>query len=429
MKKTSGRMRMDRPKWKNFKTFAACFLCLTCFSGGAEGFVAPVLRMPQGGWRAETELELLSPVVPVLCQMILFGKSNGEAATAQRPWPENRESLIAEDLNKGMAREEVKTLEEGLRRDGARSSEEGARQDASRNMGNGIWEEDGKTEADPDPAQEAWDLETIREEKPWNPEEDILIPESMTSFEELIKNYYLVDSTTMADEELLRPVEFLKKDMRVEKSADGPQILIYHTHSQEAFRDSKAGDPSQSVVGVGEELARILREEYGYEVMHHQDSYDLPSRNGAYSKALPVVRRLLEENPSIQVVIDLHRDEMPENVHLVTEMDGKKTAKFMFFNGISRTKTTGELEYLHNENLEENLAFSLQMEVVARQLYPGLTRRIYLKGYRYNMHLCPKTLLIELGAQNNTLEEAMNACEPLAKILDRVLSGKTLAIE
>ena len=64
------------------------------------------------------------------------------------------------------------------------------------------------------------------------------------------------------------------------------------------------------------------------------------------------------------------------------------------------------------------------MQLKAMEYYPGLTRRIYLKGYRYNMHLCPKYLLIELGAQNNTVEEAMNACDPLAHILDMVLSGE-----
>ena len=207
--------------------------------------------------------------------------------------------------------------------------------------------------------------------------------------------------------------------------ADFCREAVEREKAQEAFIDSRAGEASDTVVGVGEELARILREEYGYDVLHHVETYDLPSRNGAYSKALPKVEKLLKEYPSIQVVIDLHRDEMPENVRLVTEIEGKKTARFMFFNGISRTKKTGELEYLHNEYLEDNLAFSLQMELAAREVSPDLTRKIYLKGYRYNMHVCPKTLLIELGAQNNTLEEAMNACGPLAEILDQVLSGKS----
>ena len=247
--------------------------------------------------------------------------------------------------------------------------------------------------------------------------------EILADYQETVRQFYLIDPTTYADASLINANRFLEKDVHVDKAA-GPQILIYHTHSQEAFADSKKGDSSETVVGVGKELARILREEYGYAVLHHDGVYDLPSRNGAYSKALPEIQKLLQENPGIQVVIDLHRDEMPENVRQVTEIDGRKTAKCMFFNGLSRTSKTGKLDYLKNDYLEDNLAFSFQMEKAAQEFYPGFTRKIYLKGYRYNMHLCPKTLLIELGAQNNTVEEAMNACIPLARLLDYVLSGK-----
>ena len=251
-----------------------------------------------------------------------------------------------------------------------------------------------------------------------------LSAESMNTYAELVKNFYVIDSTTMADASLLDAERFLAKDMRIDKTTEGPQILIYHTHSKEAFADSEPGNARQTVVGVGDELTRILTERYGYQVLHHTGTYDLPSRNGAYSRALPEVERILSVNPSIQVVIDLHRDEMPKNVHLITEIDGKQTARFMFFNGISRTRKTGELEYLANPYLEENLALSFQLEKAAQEYYPNLTRKIYLKGYRYNMHICPKTLLIELGAQNNTFEEAINACEPLASLLDLVLSGR-----
>ena len=96
----------------------------------------------------------------------------------------------------------------------------------------------------------------------------------------------------------------------------------------------------------------------------------------------------------------------------------------MFFNGLSRTNKTGEIDYLQNPNLDTNLAFSFQMQMAAGEYYPGLTRKVYLKGYRYNMHYRGKTLLIELGAQNNTVEEIMNACDPLAHILWLVLSGE-----
>ena len=247
--------------------------------------------------------------------------------------------------------------------------------------------------------------------------------EDLQSYEMLIKAFYAVDSTTKAGTELLQVDRLLSGDMRMKGSADNPQILIYHTHSLEAFADSVPGDESTGIVGIGEYLASILEERYGYRVLHHTVSYDAESRDYAYSNSLPDIERLLTENPSIEVVIDLHRDEMPEDRRLVVDLQGRPTAQFMFFNGLSRT-AKGEIDYLENPYLADNLAFSFQMQAACNEYYPGLARRIYLKAYRYNMHLCPKTLLIELGAQNNTVEEAMNACEPLAHVLDLVLSGK-----
>ena len=114
---------------------------------------------------------------------------------------------------------------------------------------------------------------------------------------------------------------------------------------------------------------------------------------------------------------------MPEDRRLVMDLQGRPTAQIMFFNGLSRT-AKGPIEYLENPYLADNLAFSFQMQAACNEYYPGLARRIYLKAYRYNMHLCPKTLLIEMGAQNNTVEEMKNACEPLAHVLDLVLSGE-----
>ncbi len=246
----------------------------------------------------------------------------------------------------------------------------------------------------------------------------------LSGYETLVRQFYTIDANTMAGREQLDVEKFMSQDMTVDKNGEEVQILIYHTHSQEGFVDSVAGDDSTTIMGVGEYLTRILTDTYGYNVLHHDGKYDVKTRDDAYSNALPEVERILEENPSIEVVIDLHRDQMPEGTRLVTEVDGRPTAKFMFFNGLSRTKKTGNISYLYNENQDANLAFSFQMQLKAMEYYPGLTRRIYLKGYRYNMHLCPKYLLIELGAQNNTLEEAMNACGPLAHILDLVLSGQ-----
>ena len=249
--------------------------------------------------------------------------------------------------------------------------------------------------------------------------------EALADFSTLVSRFYAVDSTTYIGRDQLNIDKLLDKDMRLQQTdADSPQILIYHTHSQEGFMDSVPGDDNTTIMGVGEYLAEILRRQYGYNVLHHLGKYDVESRDYAYSNAAPALEQVLQENPSIEVIIDLHRDEMPGDKKLVTELSGRQTAKVMFFNGLSRTNKTGEIASLQNPNQEENLAFSFQMQATASEYYPGFTRKIYLKGYRYNMQYRGKTLLIELGAQTNTLKEAMNACPPLAHILSLVLSGK-----
>ena len=248
--------------------------------------------------------------------------------------------------------------------------------------------------------------------------------QNLQDYTELVKAFYAVDSTTSAGAELLNTQDLLSKDMRMQGTSDNPQILIYHTHSQEAFKDSVPGDESTTIVGAGEKLARLLRDKYGYNVIHNTDSFDKESRDYAYSNSLPVLEQILAENPSIEVIIDLHRDAMPEDRRLVVDLQGRPTAQFMFFNGLSRTARSGKIESLENPYLDDNLAFSFQMQTASNEYYPGIARRIYLKAYRYNLHLRPKSLLIELGAQNNTVEEIMNAIDPLAHIIHLVLVGE-----
>lgn len=247
--------------------------------------------------------------------------------------------------------------------------------------------------------------------------------ENYTELEELVKAFYTVDPTTAAEESFLNVEALSSYDCTIDKETAGPQILLYHTHSQEAFINSESGKEEDTILGAGEILASYL-EEYGFEVYHHKGKYDVESRDYAYSNALPELEKILEENPQIQVVIDLHRDAVAETTKLVTDIQGRQVAKVMFFNGLGRTKDNGEISYLKNPYLQENLAFSFQMKVACEEYYPGFARSIYLRAYRYNMHLCPKTLLIELGAQTNTKEEIRDALAPLAHVLSMVLSGE-----
>ena len=229
-------------------------------------------------------------------------------------------------------------------------------------------------------------------------DEEAMYPiSSIRNYELALEAFYQVDSTTVFGSDLLNVEEFLSKDMTIEKNDLGPQILIYHTHSQEGYAGS-----DKTVVDVGNVLTALLEQKYGISVLHHVAEYDLESRDNAYSLALPDLINLLEQYPTIEVVIDLHRDGVREDVHLVTTIDGKPVAKLMFFNGISRTRKNGELPHLENPNLEDNLAFSFQMHLAAKTYFPEMMRDIYIKGYRYNLHLMPKSLLVEVGAQTNT---------------------------
>lgn len=250
--------------------------------------------------------------------------------------------------------------------------------------------------------------------------------EKMSDFNYLLSNFYTVDSSTMIREDELKGAELLAKDMKIDQGQEGPKILIYHTHSQEMFADSVEGDASTSIVGVGDYLTSLLTDTYHIPTLHHTGVYDLIDgkldRSLAYDMAKPDIQRILEENPSIEVVIDLHRDGVGEGTHLVTEVNGKQTAQIMFFNGLSKTRANGEIDYLANPYIQDNLAFSLQMQVAANNEYPGFARRIYLRGYRYNMHFMPKSLLVEAGAQTNTVQEMKNAMEVLADLLHTVLT-------
>ena len=251
--------------------------------------------------------------------------------------------------------------------------------------------------------------------------------ERLNDFEYLVSNFYTVDSVTYINPSELNASELLGKDLRIDLSTGGSKILIYHTHSQETFADSD-NDPSTSIVGIGRYLTEILNNKYKIPTMHHEGVYDLINgkldRSEAYEFAKPEVEQILAENPSIEVVIDLHRDGVADTTHLVTGINGKPTAQIMFFNGLSRTRVNGDLAGMANPYLQDNLAFSLQMKIAAETKYPGFARRNYLRGYKYNMDLMPRMLLIEAGAQTNTVEEMRNAMEVLADLLNSVLTGR-----
>ena len=246
----------------------------------------------------------------------------------------------------------------------------------------------------------------------------------------LRSKYYIVDSRTALLEKDVQAEQALSLDLTIEKTKQNPKIRIFHTHIHEGFADSDMSKGlSEGIWGVGEELKRILEEEYGIAVLHDAGQYDVVNgkgqTTGAYERMEPPIREILKKYPSIEVCIDLHRDGVPEGTRLVTEIDGKRTAQVMFFNGLCRLNKNGTpqpVSDLENPYIRENLSFSLQMKTAADSLFPDFARKIYLNAYRFSLHFMPRSSLVEVGAQTNTKAEAKNAMKPLARILAEVLT-------
>lgn len=246
--------------------------------------------------------------------------------------------------------------------------------------------------------------------------------EELKDLSVLRNKYYSVDKKTGMMASMFDIDTLMSTDVHIDKSLFQPKVLIFHTHAHEMYADSTEGG---GVIGAGELLKETLEQEYGVKCLHVTESFDTVDGElqilGAYERMEPRIREILEENPSIEMVIDLHRDGVAENVRLVSEVDGEECAKIMFFNGLcQKIDSDGVLrpaEGLENPYVEDNLALSLKAQMCANELYPGITRKIYLNAYRYSLHMKPMSMLIELGAQTNTEAEVQNSVKKLAKIL------------
>lgn len=236
----------------------------------------------------------------------------------------------------------------------------------------------------------------------------------------MLKKLYHINPETGIDKTVFNVKKLLTTDVTIDKNSKEPQILIFHTHAHEWFADSRDGVREDTVVGVGDELTRILTEEYGYNVIHYAKQYQAKY---AYNEALPDLKALLKKYPSIKVILDVHRDGVAENTktHTSVTINNETMAKLMFFNGLCRN-TKGPIAGYQNPNLKMNLAFSLQMRLYAMETFPQLTKYNFLKSWRYNMHMMERYSLVEVGDNNNTVAEAKAAMKPLAAIIDHVLT-------
>jgi len=256
--------------------------------------------------------------------------------------------------------------------------------------------------------------------------------ETLQCFTYLTRNIFLADSETILLPSDIDVNRFLATDLTIDNTVDGPVVLIFHTHSAEMFIDSDRSDPMTGIMGTGRYLAQILAQQHGLETLHYTGRFDITdghsNRPGSYERMEPVIRQILADNPSIQVVIDLHRDGVRDHIPAFTRyVDGIPTAQIMFFNGLSRQNRGGQavdIYRLPNPYQTENLNFSFRMQLAANQMYPGLARRVYLRQFRYSLHMMPLSTLVEVGNQHNTMQQAKNAMYPLANIIAAVVLGE-----
>lgn len=223
--------------------------------------------------------------------------------------------------------------------------------------------------------------------------------------------------------------DYLTAPLPFSLTGAGPHVLIIHTHGSEAYfpegKDTytpddveRTSDKNYNVVRVGNEIASILKAR-GISVVHDTNLYDSPTYNGSYTRTLNGITRALTRYPSIQVVLDIHRDAM-------TAENGVKYKTLATVNGESSAQlmlvlSTGESGLAH-PHWQENLKLGVKLQGRLSDRYPGLMRPINLRKDRFNMHATKGSLLVEVGTSANSLSEALVAVRPLAEELANILS-------
>ncbi len=226
--------------------------------------------------------------------------------------------------------------------------------------------------------------------------------------------------------DITNPLEF-----SVEKSNE-PQILIYHTHATESymtdesqyytdFDEPRSEDTELNIVKIGEIISTRLNEA-GYTALHDKTLHDGPSYSGSYSRSAETVKSYLQQYPSIKIVIDIHRDSISsgksDKVAPVIEVDSKEAAQVMIVMG----SETGTIE--DHPSWRENVRLATKLQFVLENMYPQLARAMLLKSSKYNQNLSTGSILIEVGSDANTLEQAKYSAELLSKALIVLLDSQ-----
>lgn len=207
-----------------------------------------------------------------------------------------------------------------------------------------------------------------------------------------------------------------------------PMVLIYHTHTTESYQETDAGiydkafnfrttDPDKNVVMVGDAIAAQLTAA-GIGVVHTQEIHDYPVWNKSYTRSAETVKAILKQYPSICIALDIHRDALSSGTTVyapTTEIDGQKTAQIMIISGCDNGS-------LNMPNYRENFHLASILQQTAETMYPGLTRPLLFDYRKYNQDLTTGSLLIEVGSQGSTMEEARRAGELTGKVIAEVIT-------
>ena len=222
--------------------------------------------------------------------------------------------------------------------------------------------------------------------------------------------------------------DYLNKQVQAFITANKPTVLIYHTHTTETYelldrdfytneRNTRSNNSQENMVRVGEEICKVL-EEKGYKTIHDKTVYD-ESVSGAYDRSRAKISGILKDNPSIQIVLDIHRDSIYQKdnskVKTVIEIDGRKAAQIMLITGCEDGNVTDF------PNWQKNLTFAVNLQEKLKNDNKTLVRPLMFCSRKYNMDLTPCALSVEIGTDANTLSEAVYSAGLFANSLSEFL--------
>ena len=237
------------------------------------------------------------------------------------------------------------------------------------------------------------------------------------------------ESYLVSPEPKSAPVENPKREvLQPTIRPEGPaKVAIYHTHTSEDYvpscGNSHTYGQEAGIVAVGRELASKLEQKHRIRCLHDTSVHDTPVYREAYLRSGNTVEKLIKENPELEIILDVHSDAFTKDVTksrtmTTTTINDQQVARIYIVVGTDRLGLT-------HPNWQQNHAFALELQQQLGALYPGLSRGIKIDTARFNQHLHSRLVLIEIGGDQNTLEEAKLGAGYLADVLVAWLRNQT----